>query len=152
MKKIVFSMGLSLTILTGCMSISQKNDSNMDNANLLAVEFVGNGTFTVPKQQGTVSLYAVESQMADVPATLILQKHIQVSQVPFMVDFELPANHKKKIQPPVSDNAEITYYVTWESDGKNKGNQGAIAIDYNRKFPQVTLGSGQQKIYLRDVK
>lgn len=149
MKKLALSFGLSLTVLAGCTSMPQKDETK---ANSLKVEFVGQGNYAVTQQQGTVSLYAVDSQIADVPATLIQQKKVQISQVPFAVDFTVPADHRKLIQPSVRDDAKIKYYVTWESDAKNLTGKDAIVIDYDRQFPNVTLNGGKQQIYLRSAK
>lgn len=149
MKKLALSFGLSLTVLAGCTSMPQKDETK---ENSLKVEFVGQGNYAVTQQQGTVSLYAVDSQIADVPATLIQQKKVQISQVPFAVDFTVPADHRKLIQPSVRDDAKIKYYVTWESDAKNLTGKDAIVIDYDRKFPNVTLNGGKQQIYLRSAK
>ncbi|MCH7380806.1 MULTISPECIES: hypothetical protein [Acinetobacter] len=149
MKKLALSFGLSLTVLAGCTSMPQKDETK---ENSLKVEFVGQGNYAVTQQQGTVSLYAVDSQIADVPATLIQQKKVQISQVPFAVDFTVPADHRKLIQLSVRDDAKIKYYVTWESDAKNLTGKDAIVIDYDRKFPSVTLNGGKQQIYLRSAK
>ncbi|MCH7395591.1 hypothetical protein MMP66_15145 [Acinetobacter dispersus] len=149
MKKLALSFGLSLTVLAGCTSMPQKDEAK---ANSLNVEFVGQGNYAVTQQQGTVSLYAVDSQIADVPATLIQQKKVQISQVPFVVDFTVPADHRKLIQPAVREDANIKYYVTWESDAKNLTGKDAIVIDYDRKFPNVTLNGAKQQIYLRPAK
>lgn len=149
MKKLALSFGLSLTVLAGCTSMPQKDETK---ANSLNVEFVGPGNYAVTPQQGTVSLYAVDSQIADVPATLIQQKKVQISQVPFVVDFTVPADHRKLIQPSVREDANIKYYVTWESDAKNLTGKDAIVIDYDRKFPNVTLNGVKQQIYLRPAK
>lgn len=64
----------------------------------------------------------------------------------------LPADHLKLIRPPVRSDAEVTYYVTWESDMKNLSGKDAIVIDYDRKFPRVTLNGTKQQIYLRETK
>lgn len=152
MKKIALSLGLAFTILTGCSSMPQTDHIKANQSNAVMVEFVGQGSYSVQPQQGTVSLYAVESRMADVPATLIQQKKVQVSQVPFRVEFNLPTNHLKLIRPSVNGDAEVTYYVTWESDMKNLPGKDAIVIDYDRKFPRVTLNGTKQQIYLRETK
>lgn len=152
MKKIALSLGLALTILTGCSSMPQTDHIKANQSNAVMVEFVGQGSYSIQPQRGTVSLYAVESRMADVPATLIQQKKVQVSQVPFRVEFNLPTDHLKLIRPPVNGNAEVTYYVTWESDMKNLPGKDAIVIDYDRKFPRVTLNGAKQQIYLREAK
>ncbi|KXZ66575.1 hypothetical protein AVENLUH5627_02552 [Acinetobacter venetianus] len=153
MKKIALSLGLSLTALTGCSSMPQTDHIKANHSSAVTVEFVGQGNYSVkPQQQGTVSLYAVESRMADVPATLIQQKKVQVSQVPFRVELSLPVDHLKLIRPPVRSDAEVTYYVTWESDMKNLAGKDAIVIDYDRKFPRVTLNGTKQQIYLRETK
>ncbi|EPG35527.1 hypothetical protein [Acinetobacter colistiniresistens] len=149
MKKLALGFGLSLTVLAGCTSMSHNDHSKAHASQTLNVEFIGPSTHQVAQQQGTVSLYAVEKRMADVPATLIEKKKVQVSQVPFSVEFTIPADHRQRIQPPVRDDAEISYYVTWESDAKNLTGKDAIVIDYDRKFPSVTPGRSKQQIYLK---
>ncbi|MCH7315043.1 hypothetical protein [Acinetobacter sp. ANC 3882] len=152
MKKLALGLGLSLTVLAGCSATQQNEDTKTNASHSFSVEFVGEGTYSVKQQQGTASLYAVDSQIADVPATLIQQKKVQISQVPFTVDFTVPADHRKLIQPSVRDDANIKYYVTLESDTKNLTGKDAIVIDYDRKFPSVTLNGGKQQIYLRSAK
>lgn len=149
MKKIVTGLGLSLTVLTGCTAMPQDTELKANQAIPLTVEFVGVGNHAVQPQQGTISLYAVESRMADVPATLIEKKTVQVSQVPFRVEFIIPADHRQRIQPQVRDDAEVSYYVTWQSDAKNLTGKDAIVIDYDRQFPKVSLGQGKQQVYLK---
>ncbi|MCH7335529.1 hypothetical protein [Acinetobacter sp. NIPH 2699] len=149
MRKLTYSFGVSLTLLAGCSSVPHTGDMKTNHSNSVTVEFVGNTTYSVAPQQGVVSLYAVETSMADVPATLIQQKQVQVSQIPFTVNFTVAADHKKSIQPQVRDDANITYYVTWQSNTQHLTGKDAIVIDYDRKFPRVTLGSGKQQIYLR---
>ena len=145
-------MGLSLSVLTGCAATSQLGEGTISSFRTLTVQFVGQGNYNVQPQQGTVSLYAVEKSIADVPATLIQQKKVQVSQVPFSVEFKIPVNHHKQIKPTIRDTAEISYYVTWEPDTKNLTAKDVIVIDYDRKFPSVMLNGTTQKIYLREVK
>lgn len=149
MKKLALGFGLSLTVLAGCTAMPQQDGTKAKSTDSLKVEFIGQGTYSITQQQGTVSLYAVDSQIADVSATLIQQKKVQVSQVPFTVDFSILADHRQRIQPPVRDDAEISYYVTWEPDAKNLTGKDAIVIDYDRKFPSVTLNSSKQQIYLK---
>ena len=149
MKKVAMSLGLSLTLLTGCTSMPQNSDLKASQPTALTVEFVGTGNHAVQPQQGTVSLYAVETRMADVPATLIQQQKVQVSQVPFSVEFSVPADHRQRIQPQVRDDADVSYYVTWQSDAKNLTAKDAIVIDYDRQFPKVSLGKGKQQVYLK---
>ena len=88
--------------------------------------------------------------MADAPATLIQEKKVQVSQIPFTVEFAIPQTHCEHIQPAVKDNAELTYYVTWEADAANPVTKDTIMIDYDRQFPRVSLGVGKQQVLLRD--
>ncbi|MBP8006202.1 MAG: hypothetical protein KAZ18_04825 [Acinetobacter sp.] len=149
MKKIAYGLGLSVTLLAGCSSVAPHSGLKTTQSNTVTVEFVGNNIYSVPQQQGTVSLYALETGLADAPATLIQQKQVQVSQVPFTVNFTVQADHKKLIQPTVRGDAEITYYVTWESATQNLTGKDAIVIDYDRKFPRVKLASGKQQIYLK---
>jgi hypothetical protein len=59
------------------MQHNPQSEVNSHNSKLLTVEFIGNGSYRVPQQQGTVSLYALETRMADAPATLIQQKKLK---------------------------------------------------------------------------
>ncbi len=77
MKKVALGVGLTITILTGCVSSPQSQEREASNSNLLSVEFVGNSSYKVPQQQGTVRLYALEKRMADAPATLIQEKRFR---------------------------------------------------------------------------
>lgn len=72
--------------------------------------------------------------------------------MPFSVDFKIPADHKKLIRPQLKQGAEITYYVTWESDVTTQTVKDSIKIDYDRKFPRVALDSGKQQVYLIESK
>ena len=51
----------------------------------------------------------------------------------------------------MKDNAELTYYVTWEADAANPVTKDTIMIDYDRQFPRVSLGVGKQQELLRDL-
>lgn len=149
MKKLVMGLGLSFTLLTGCSSMSQNSELNASQPTALTVEFVGTARHAVQPQQGIVSLYAVDSRMADVSATLIQQKQVQVSEVPFKVDFSVPTNHRQQIQPPVREDADLSYYVTWQSATGDLTGKDAIVIDYDRQFPRVKLGHSIQQVYLK---
>lgn len=149
MKKVVMSLGFSLALLSGCSYMPQDSELKANSPTSLTVEFVGAGKHAVLPQQGTVRLYALDTRMADVPATLIQQKKVQVSHVPFSVDFSVPAGHRQLIQPQVRDDVEMSYYVTWQSDSKNLTAKDTIVIDYDRQFPKVSLGQGKQQVYLK---
>ena len=140
MKKFAFC--LPLVLIAGCVTLPQQQK--------VSVQFIGKDTYTLPKaQQATVTLYAVERFMQDKSATIIQQKNIEISKVPFTVDFVIPANHKNLIQPPVNSNAEINYYVALKTDSKQSTEKNKIAIDFDKKFPYVILNGGIQQVYLR---
>ena len=50
MKKAALGVGLTITLLTGCVSSPQSQEREASNSNLLSVEFVGNSSYKVPQQ------------------------------------------------------------------------------------------------------
>lgn len=153
MKSMIFMVALPLSIFASCTSASKVNDETKK-GDSLSVEFIGSTPLNIKNPEGKVQLYAVAENIADVPATLLEEKNIQQSGVPFTIDFVLAKDHKSHIKPVVAAHEGIKYYVTvkWDSDGNGKVEKGDITIDYDRQFPNVKLGAGKQQVYLTVIK
>lgn len=149
----------SVLVLVAAMFASCSNTSkiketqkqNQDQAQIVSVEFVGDGV--IKNAEGTVSLFAVSKNIADVPATLIMEEKIDASKFPFMIRFELPEKHEQLIKPAVKEGEPIKYYVSieWDSNGDGQVGAGDIVIDYDKKFPDVVIGETTQ-IFVRESK
>lgn len=153
MKSIIFLAVLPLSILASCTSGS-KGSEETKTGDSLTVEFIGSAPLDIKNPEGKVQLYAVAENIADVPATLLEEKNIQQSGVPFTIDFFLLKDHKSHIKPAIAAHEAVKYYVTvkWDSDGNGKVEKGDIMIDYDKQFPNVKLGAGKQQVYLTVIK
>lgn len=148
MNKLFSVLILAVAIFSSCSSASKLKDTQKQT---LSIEFVGEGS--IKKAEGRVSLYAVSENIADVPATLILEQKISQSQLPFTVTFELPKDHKQMIKPAVREGEAIKYYVSidWDSNNDGVAGVGDIVIDYDKRFPNVVIG-GTTQVFVRESK
>lgn len=153
MKSMIFMAAFPLSIFASCTSANKGSDDTKT-GDSLTVEFTGSTPLNIKNPEGKVQLYAVAENIADVPATLLEEKNIQQSGVPFTIDFVLPKDHKSHIKPAIAAHEGVKYYVTvkWDSDGNGKVEKGDITIDYDRQFPNVKLGAGKQQVYLTVIK
>ncbi|MFD2556988.1 hypothetical protein [Sphingobacterium tabacisoli] len=156
MKKISSVLVLALALFASCanpskVKESEKQTQTQDETKTVSVEFVGD--MAIKKTEGKVALYAVAENIADVPATLIMEEKIDQSKLPFTVTFKLPTNHEKLIKPAVREGDPIKYYVSldWDSNGDGQSGAGDIAIDYDKKFPNVVIGETTQ-VFVRESK
>jgi hypothetical protein len=153
MNKLFLIGALSLCLIASCTSANRVSDKKKGDEHL-KVEFIGSTPLTITNKEAKVQLYAIAENIADVPASLLEEKTITESEVPFTVDFVLPKDHKLHIKPAAAIHEVIKYYVTvkWDSDGNGKVEKGDITIDYDRQFPYVALGAGKQQVYLTKIK
>lgn len=156
MKKISSVLVLALALFGSCSNPSKVKDTakqtqTQDETKTVSVEFVGD--MAIKKAEGKVALYAVSENIADVPATLIMEEKIDQSKLPFTVTFKLPANHEQLIKPAVKEGEPIKYYVSldWDSNGDGQSGAGDVAIDYDKKFPNVVIGETTQ-VFVRESK
>lgn len=119
----------------------------------IKIEFSGTENFTIKNPKLKVSLYGADEKLADAPATLITEKEYEQKSVPFTIDLPVPKDAESKINPKPAGSAKYYVTISWDSDGNGKADEkGDIFIDYDKRFPNVTLGSEPQKIYLKVLK
>lgn len=133
---------LAVTLAASSCSTTLNTKKMNTNTSGLSVKIQSTNPIVIKNPSGKIRLYAVAAQIADVPATMILEKSFTENQIPFDLKLDLPKNHLKLIWPKVSDVEPIKYYVTldWDSNGDGEKGKGDIAIDFNKKFPTVVLG------------
>ncbi|HFK5570488.1 hypothetical protein [Elizabethkingia meningoseptica] len=152
MKRITSIIGIgALLMASSCSSPKQSvTDKNADQKNV-KIEFTGADTFAVKNAKLKVSLYGVSANIADVPATLITEKEYEQKAVPFTIDLPVPANPESLIKPAITKGEAVKYYVAinWDSDGNGKEEKGDIVIDYDKKFPTITIDGNTQQVYLK---
>ncbi|WP_336961647.1 hypothetical protein [Chryseobacterium contaminans] len=119
----------------------------------LKLEFVGTDKFTITNAKLKVSLYGVDSNLADAPATLLEEKEYEQKSVPFTIDFNVPKDAVSKINPKPAGPVKYYIALSWDSDGNGMADsKGDIAIDYDKAFPTVTMSNETQKINLKILK
>lgn len=153
MKKNVF-LGLGLSVVLASCGFKSDNKKEIESNQTIVVNFSGSEKFDIKNSDLKIGLFAISKNIADAPATLIVEKNIKKTEIPFEVDLELPANHIGLIKPEVKENEPIKYYVTvaWDSDGNGVIEKGDIGIDFDKKFPYVELSDEVQEVYLKNIK
>lgn len=134
--------------MTDTTSSTEKTSSDQKN---VKIEFTGTDTFNIKNAKLKISLYGISANLSDAPATLITEKEIEQKTVPFTIDLPVPANASSLIKPAVKEGEPVKYYVTinWDSDGNGKEEKGDIVIDYDKKFPNITIDETTQQVYLK---
>lgn len=119
----------------------------------LKLEFSGTDNFTIKNAKLKVSLYGVDENLADAPATLIAEHEYEQKSIPFTIDFPVPADAESKINPKPTHGVKYYIATEWDSDGNGKANEkGDIFIDHDKAFPNVKLNNETQKIYVKTLK
>lgn len=136
-----------------CFSSCDWNASTdtFNSSRSLRVEFVGPSVTTILNTKGTATLFAVSEMLADASATEISTVEFDAKAVPFNVDFEIPKNHRKLIQPEVKKGEAVQYYVAleWDSNGDGETAEGDVMIDYDKRFPNVEMSKDTQRVFVK---
>jgi uncharacterized lipoprotein YbaY len=85
----------------------------------LKLEFSGTDNFTIKNAKLKVSLYGVDENLADAPATLIAEHEYEQKSVPF-IDFPVPVDAESKINPKPTHGVKYYIATEWDSDGNGK--------------------------------
>lgn len=132
---------LLISLLSTCTS---------DEAQFIVIDFESDVNAAIRNQNFTLSIYGYDRTIVDQTANLISQQSFEASTLSFRQIVGVPDDADDQIDP-VSDPKNIQYYITLEWDSDNNGTicEGDISIDYNRKFPNISLKTLEpQKIYL----
>lgn len=117
----------------------------------IKIEFTGTDNVIPKNAKLKVNLYGVPSNMADVPASLIVEKEYTQEKIPFTIELPVPNNPESLIKPEVKKGDPVKYYVTinWDSNGNGVEDKGDIVIDYDKKFPTININQDLQQIFLK---
>lgn len=153
MNRIFNLMAAGALLLTSCSSPKKTTESSsqtQDNKNV-KIEFTGTDNFIIKNSKLKVSLYGVQANMADVPATLITEKEYTQEKVPFSIDLPVPNNPKSLVSPKMAETDPIKYYVTisWDANGNGMEDKGDIVVDYDKQFPTIDIDGDAQQVYLK---
>jgi len=152
MLKLTIPLLAAAVAASSCSTTLNKEKMNAKSDGL-SVKIQSANTITIKNPSGKIRVYAVSAQIADVPATVVLEKNFTARQIPFDLKLDLPKNHRKLIWPKVSNAEPIKYYVAldWDSNGDGEKGNGDISIDFNKKFPTVLLGQ-ENEIFVLESK
>lgn len=104
-------------------------------------------TVEIINSEYSIEIYGYDPNWMDIPATLITHQQFQSTKVPFTVKIKIPKNAADSIEH-INNKANAKYYlnIEWDSDGNGKKCNGDISIDFNTKFPEISLESNEKQI------
>jgi len=142
---------LSVALISSSCSTIQHKEKMDSTKNSVSVKLQNSNPVTIKNPSGKITLYAVAANIADVPATIIAEKSFKQSELPFEIKLDLPKNHYKLIKPAVNETDPIKYYVAleWDSNGDGTVGKGDVRIDFNKKFPTISLGNNNEVFVLQ---
>ncbi|ASK31729.1 hypothetical protein CEY12_17120 [Chryseobacterium sp. T16E-39] len=152
MKQFITFMSLGALLLVSCNAPKKEAIADKaSNEKNVKIEFTGTDNVIPKNAKLKVSLYGLQSNMADVPASLITEKEYTQEKIPFTIDLPVPNNPESLIKPEVKKGDPLKYYVTisWDSNGNGVEDKGDIVIDYDKKFPTIDINENVQQIFLK---
>ncbi|WP_027381516.1 hypothetical protein [Chryseobacterium daeguense] len=136
--------------LLSCTAMDQKKQTAQKTIKL---QFNGSENTVITNPKFTVSLHGHDKFLVVAPATLISEKEYEQKSVPFTIDLPIPDDAQNRINPKPA--GPVNYYITlkWDSNGDGQVNKkGDLFIDFDKKFPNVSLSGQTQEIYLKVLK
>lgn len=140
----IFTLCILILPNFSCNSLQKRTVKSVNNKNIISVELRSASKDSLNNMPATVTIYGYDMLMADVDATVIAQKEIQVSSFPFQFNMEIPTNPELLIQPTISAKENAKYYLSIANSNTNKY---SIELDYNKGFPYVNLLSDKMQIF-----
>lgn len=115
----------------------------------ILLQFDSKQQLNMKKTNATITVYGFDTSLADVPATVIAQKKISFSDIPFTVKINLPPNPENLIVPKISDKTNAKYYLSFDCDVNKNGAQDAkdIYLDYDVKKSDLDIASPQMQTF-----
>jgi len=137
---------LSVAFISSSCSTIQQKEKIDSTKNWISVKLQNSNALAIKNPSGKIKLYAVAANIADVPATIIAEKRFKQNELPFEIKLYLPKNHYKLIKPTINETDPIKYYVAleWDSNADGTVGKGDVAIDFNKKFPTVSVGDNNE--------
>lgn len=150
------SLMACLLFINSCNTLRPNSDSTTIKKskirNTIQIKLMSESKLNIKASNVWITIYGYDQLMADVEASIIYQKKIRVSQLPYNFDLELPDNPESLIKPEVSSIENAEYYLSVYCDyNKNgKDDQCDIKIDFDKGFPKIDIKSKDiQTFYLK---
>ncbi len=104
--------------------------------NRLTLKFDSHNTLNVNNTKVKFTIYGYDSSLADVAATVITEKEVNISETPFTVSFDLPKNPESLIVPKIDKSSRVKYYLSVSTDQKGAAN---IQLDHEARESGLNL-------------
>ncbi|PIF05452.1 MAG: ecotin [Draconibacterium sp.] len=104
--------------------------------NHMTLKFDSHNKLNVTNAKAKFTIYGYDSSMADVAATVIAEKEVNISEIPFSVTFDLPKNPESLIVPKMNESAIIKYYLSVNTDQEGAAN---IQLDHEAQEANLDL-------------
>lgn len=108
---------------------------------MLKLKFESKEKLTVTNTKAIITIYGFDSSLADVSATAIAKKEIEVSTIPFSVTINLPQNPESLIVPAIKNKKNAKYYLSFETKGKN------IQLEYSNQKSDLDIHTGKEQVF-----
>lgn len=112
----------------------------------LTLTFDSHKQFNLQNSKATIIIFGFDASLADVAASVIAQKEVDVLSIPFSVKIDVPHNPESCIVPRVTSSSEVKYYLSFES--RQKDNTGIQLDTQGRDIYQNLADLDNQTFYL----
>ncbi len=112
----------------------------------LTLRFDSREEISFQENKATITIFGFDASLADVPASVIVEKEIDVLSIPLSIRIDVPQNPENLIEPTITSSSEVRYYLSFESEQKNNT---SIHLDTKARdiFPNL-LDLEDQTFYL----
>lgn len=138
---VYFFLFLAFPIIISC--------DKWDNNNILSLTLTSDQAFNIENPELKVTVFGYDERVADVAASVIVEKKVRCDQIPCRINIDLP-NKAQELIEYTTHKGNDRYYlaIEWDSNGDGKWD---IGIDYDRKFNVDIYTSKRQTVYLTPV-
>ncbi|PIE61577.1 MAG: hypothetical protein CSA29_02580 [Desulfobacterales bacterium] len=102
----------------------------------ITLKFDSRHHLKVNHTRATITIYGYDPAMADVPATVIAQKVVSISELPLKASLDIPHTPETLIVPKISPSSHAQYYVSLQPYGTGAA---PLALDTETQMPRLNL-------------
>jgi len=151
MKKILFFVPILL--LYNCKSLNSTSKS--EKTTFVEITFKSEKPIDIQNPTFEITIYGKDKNVnSKKDAYIFTDNTIQITSLPSTIRFEIPLKPHLLLNP-ISSRKNVRYYIAAMCDNNNDErlkNSGDIDIDYDMKFPSISLKRNAENIvYLKTV-
>ncbi len=104
----------------------------------MTLKFDSHKPLNMKNAKAMVTIYGYDASLADVPATVIAEKQVDISNIPFSVTLDLPKKPESLIVPKITKSSNVKYYLSFKTHQKSTVN---IQLDQEAQEPNLDLSN-----------